>query len=125
MGVKKLRLRNHAIRGPGLKRHCMECIVPSMTTVSITELKSNLSRYLREVRRGGEIEVTRRGTPVARITAPNTNHDKTREALIKAGLLTPGKRCPKEAARQLLSKPPIKLHASLSEALIEDREDRV
>ena len=28
-----------------------------MSTVSISDLKANLSRYLREVRRGGEIQV--------------------------------------------------------------------
>lgn len=36
-----------------------------MTTVSISELKANLSRYVREVRRGGEVQVLDRGKPVA------------------------------------------------------------
>ena len=38
-----------------------------MTTVSISELKANLSRYVREVRRGGEVQVLDRGAPVARL----------------------------------------------------------
>ena len=36
-----------------------------MITVSITVLKANLSRYIREVRKSGEIEVLHRGTPIA------------------------------------------------------------
>ena len=38
-----------------------------MQTASVSELKANLSRYLREVRRGGEVQVLNRGTPVARL----------------------------------------------------------
>ena len=37
----------------------------TMTAVSISDLKANLSRYLREVRRGGEVHVLDRGAPVA------------------------------------------------------------
>jgi prevent-host-death family protein len=39
-----------------------------MTTVSVSELKAHLSRYLREVRRGGEVQVLDRGRPVAGLT---------------------------------------------------------
>lgn len=93
-----------------------------MMSVSITDLKANLSRYIREVREGGEIEVLDRGTPVARITSPVTaSGDKARDALIKAGVLTPGN----GRAGEILNKPLIKLHAGLSAAVIEDREDRV
>ena len=45
-------------------------IVTIMTTVSITDLQSNLAHYLREVRRGEEIQVLDRGTPIARIAPP-------------------------------------------------------
>lgn len=38
-----------------------------MRRVRITELKDQLSRYLREVERGGEVEVTDRNRPIARI----------------------------------------------------------
>lgn len=92
-----------------------------MTSVSITDLKANLSRYIREVRRGGEIEVLDRGTPVARITSPVTGSNKALDEMIKAGVLTPGN----GRAHEILDKPLIKLHASLSAAVIEDREDRV
>ncbi|HEY7514112.1 MAG TPA: type II toxin-antitoxin system prevent-host-death family antitoxin, partial [Vicinamibacteria bacterium] len=40
-----------------------------MTRVSVTDLKAHLSRYLREVRRGGEVQILERGVPVARLTA--------------------------------------------------------
>ncbi|MCY4428647.1 MAG: type II toxin-antitoxin system prevent-host-death family antitoxin [Halieaceae bacterium] len=92
-----------------------------MTSVSITDLRANLSRYIREVRKGGEIEVLDRGTPVARITSPVTGNDKAWDALIKAGVLTPGN----GRACEILNKPLIKLHAGLSAAVMEDREDRV
>lgn len=38
-----------------------------METAKIADLKNNLSRYLAEVRRGGEITVFDRDTPIARI----------------------------------------------------------
>ena len=38
-----------------------------MKTVRIADLKNNLSRHLARVRRGGEITVYDRDTPVARI----------------------------------------------------------
>ena len=91
-----------------------------MTTVSIADLEANLSRYIREVRHGGEIEVLDRGTPVARIIPPMTGSSKARDEMIKAGVLTPGN----GRTREILDKPLIKLHGGLSAAVIEDR-DRV
>ena len=38
-----------------------------MRTVSVSDLKANLSRYLREVKRGDEVQVLDRGVPVARL----------------------------------------------------------
>lgn len=38
-----------------------------MTRVGVAELKASLSRYLREVRRGGSVTVLDRGTPIARL----------------------------------------------------------
>ena len=38
-----------------------------MKRVKIAELKDQLSRHLREVERGGEVEVTDRERPIARI----------------------------------------------------------
>ena len=92
-----------------------------MISVSITELKANLSRYIREVRKGAEIKVLRRGKPVARITSPMSGSDATRDALIRAGALKPGN----GRAGEILNKPLIKLHVGLSAVVIEDRDDRV
>ena len=92
-----------------------------MSTASVSELKANLSRYLREVRRGGEVEVLDRGAPVARLVPPASGHDRgVRERLIGTGLLRPGK----GSAATVLESPPLALPVGLSEALSEDRADR-
>ncbi|MCY4220522.1 MAG: type II toxin-antitoxin system prevent-host-death family antitoxin [Thiotrichales bacterium] len=93
-----------------------------MSTVSISELKTNLSRYLREVRRGGEVQVLDRGAPVARLVpAAATDNGGARERLIGAGLLRPGD----GATAAALDRPTLTLPVSISEALIEDRTDRL
>ena len=97
-------------------------ILVTMSTVSISELKANLSRYLREVRRGGEVQVLDRGAPVARLVpAAVTDDEGVRERLIGAGLLRPGN----GAAAATLDQPTLVLPVSVSEALIEDRTDRL
>ena len=99
-----------------------ETILVMMSTVSISELKANLSRYLREVRRGGEVQVLDRGAPVARLVpAAATDDEGVRGRLIGAGLLRPGN----GAAAAILDEPTLVLPVSVSEALIEDRTDRL
>lgn len=94
----------------------------TMSTASVSELKANLSRYLREVRRGGEVEVLDRGAPVARLIPPAAGDDQgIRERLIGDGLLRPGR----GNAAAILESPPLTLPVSLSEALAEDRTDRL
>ena len=93
-----------------------------MTTVSISELKANLSRYVREVRRGGEVQVLDRGAPVARLVPPASEDNRgVRGRLIRQGLLRPGK----GAAGAILNEPLLELPVSLSDALTEDRDDRL
>ena len=93
-----------------------------MQTASVSELKANLSRYLREVRRGGEVQVLNRGTPVARLVPAASGDDDDLRRLIAAGIVTPGR----GNARRILERPPIEAPgARLSEAVIEDREGRV
>ena len=100
----------------------LETILVMMSTVSISELKANLSRYLREVRRGGEVQVLDRGAPVARLVpAAATDDEGIRERLIGTGLLRPGN----GAAAAILDEPTLVLPVSVSEALIEDRADRL
>lgn len=91
-----------------------------MTSVSITDLKSNLAHYLREVRRGEEIQVLDKGTPVARITPPKTGSGRL-HSLIGSGLLRSGK----GKASEILNEPPIVFPDDLSSALAEDRDDRL
>lgn len=100
----------------------VETILVTMGTASVSELKANLSRYLREVRRGGEVEVLDRGAPVARLVPPAPGGEPgVRERLIGAGLLRPGT----GNARAVLDLAPLALPVSLSEALAEDRADRL
>lgn len=93
-----------------------------VSTVSISELKANLSRYLREVRRGGEVQVLDRGAPVARLVPATAEDDEgIRERLVGSGLLRPGK----GAAAAILDEPPVVLPVSVMEALNADRADRL
>ena len=95
-------------------------MIVAMTAVSISDLKANLSRYLREVRRGGEVQVLDRGAPVARLVPATASDDEgIRERLVATGLLRPGK------GGAVLESPPLTLSASISEALSEDRTDRL
>jgi prevent-host-death family protein len=43
----------------------------AMKRVGVAELKNQLSRYLREVEAGYEVEVTDRGRPIGRLTSPS------------------------------------------------------
>ena len=53
--------------------------------VAVTELRAHLSHWLERVREGGEIVITDRGVPVARIlglTATSTLEQLTRQGVI-------------------------------------------
>ena len=111
-----------AIHGRDLSGLRSVTILVVVSAVSISDLKANLSRYLREVRRGGEVQVLDRGKPVARLVAPAMRDDEDlRARLVSAGVIRPGKGC----AARILEKPPLALHSDLSEALAEDRADRL
>lgn len=62
-----------------------------MTTVGITELKAQLSRYVNLVARGERVLITDRGRPVAVIVAPEADEDEhdlaelERSGVIKRG----------------------------------------
>ncbi|MYC88558.1 MAG: type II toxin-antitoxin system Phd/YefM family antitoxin [Gemmatimonadales bacterium] len=93
-----------------------------MASVSISALKANLSRYLRHVRRGGEVQILDRGVPVARLTAPEPGgDDAVRDRLVADGLLRPRA----GPAASILDTPPVELPTSISPALAEDRSDRL
>jgi prevent-host-death family protein len=96
-----------------------------MTRVSITELKAQLSRYLREVRRGGEVQVLDRGVPVARITRVESSgqegEQERRQRLVEAGIVRPGA----GGMASVVERPPLELAVDLAAALGEQRADRL
>lgn len=100
-------------------------IIDLMSRVSVSGLKSQLSRYLREVRRGGEVQILDRGVPVARLTAiPSASPvdaAQYRERLVQEGIVRPGT----GEASAILSKTPLELPVSVLESLEEERADRL
>jgi prevent-host-death family protein len=101
-----------------------------MKTASVTELKANLSRYLRMVRRGSEVQILERGVPIARLTSLQAKlgqrehgADAARlERLTAAGVVRGGKANVAWAGKE---KPIKAARAALSSALLEDRDDRI
>ena len=95
-----------------------------MKTVSVSELKAHLSRFLREVRRGSEIQVLDRGVPVARLVPlPPSGagaDEGHRRRLIGSGLVRGGT----GEVSKILETEPLELPVSLVDALSEEREDR-
>lgn len=97
-------------------------ILDTMNTITVSELKANLHRYIREARLGGEVQVLERGTPVARLLPPATVGEMdARERLIAEGVLRPGS----GPAAAVLKESPLKLPVSILDALSEDRSDRL
>jgi prevent-host-death family protein len=96
-----------------------------MTRVSVSRLKAHLSRYLREVRRGGEVQVLDRGIPVARLTRLSTVEPAAdggkRQRLVRAGILRPGK----GDARTILDAALVEVPTSILAALEQERSDRL
>lgn len=95
-----------------------------MEAASVSELKAHLSKYLRMVRRGGEVQILDHGRPVARLTGiattPAGADDAHREALIRSGLIRPRRRDP----MGLLDEPPLELPVDLRHTVAEERTDR-
>jgi prevent-host-death family protein len=60
-----------------------------MTTVSVSHLKSRLSQYLAMVKEGGEVLVTERGRPIARLVPerPSRWDDERIAELRRKGVL--------------------------------------
>ncbi|MFC1706676.1 type II toxin-antitoxin system Phd/YefM family antitoxin [Planctomycetota bacterium] len=93
-------------------------------TVSLSELKAHLSHYVREVRRGGEVQILYRGVPVARLCGLEgiAGQDTNRRArLVTSGVLRPGS----GNAATILDKPPLPFDADLTGAIDSDRRARL
>lgn len=96
-----------------------------MSRASVSELKARLSHYLREVRRGGEVDVFDRGVPVARLqgigASAEISSDERRVRLIHSGVL----RQRSAAVSEVLEDSPLTVSTSVLEALEEERADRL
>ena len=57
-----------------------------MQTIGVFEAKSRLAALLNEVESGGEVLITRRGKPVARLVAAKPPFDREKAAEAAAGL---------------------------------------
>lgn len=95
-----------------------------MSSVSVSEAKSNLSALLREVRGGATITITDRGVPVARLVAPVSTSDISAAAieLAQRGRLILPEREP-SADWLTLPLPRTVDNSSLVDVVLEDRED--
>jgi antitoxin (DNA-binding transcriptional repressor) of toxin-antitoxin stability system len=61
-----------------------------MKAINVTELKSNLSKYLRMASRGTQIVVRDRDEPVAQLGPPQADAVSWHERLARQGRLRPG-----------------------------------
>jgi prevent-host-death family protein len=95
-----------------------------MKRVSVTELKNQLSRYLRLVKRGETVEVMERSVPVARLQAvapASIDHDAHMRRLVRDGLIIPARKGP---YLDFLKRPPVPCSVDAVQILIEQRGDR-
>ncbi len=89
-----------------------------MQAVSITEFTSYLSRYMEIVRLGGEVVLLDEAEkPIARLIPVEPTGDADLDRLVALGILRPGRGDP----RKILDTKPLKLPASVLEALLEER----
>ncbi len=91
-----------------------------LPAVNVRELRQNLSKYLRRVAAGETLRVAERGRPVA-ILAPLPEGESLIDRLLAQGLLTR----PRLDLAALGPPPPLPTAIPISEALAEQRSDRV
>ena len=92
-----------------------------MIRIGIRELRQNASRYLARVKAGETIEITERGKLIALVSPPSPPMT-ARERLIAEGKLIPAKLPWEPLPPPIL---PLPGHPTLSEALEEQREERL
>jgi prevent-host-death family protein len=90
-------------------------VATSSVEVGIRDLKNNLSRYVEQVREGGEVIVTDRGRPVARLSALDQSTDRLAE-LIRSGAV----RAPRATGRRLPSRR-VRASGSVSDLVVDQR----
>jgi prevent-host-death family protein len=85
----------------------------------VAELKASLSRYLERVKAGQEVLVTDHGRPVAKLVpVAEAEKGSRREAMIREGLLLPGRG---RVRPSLLRPPPKGPGAAVLDALLDER----
>jgi prevent-host-death family protein len=107
-----------AFRAASRRKCYIMCV---MERVGVRELRQNLSVYLRRVKRGERLEVTERGSPVARLE-PIVDEDDPLARLEANGLVI------RRGRGSLADLPPplrVELERPLSELLEELREERL
>lgn len=62
-----------------------------MHTVGVFEAKNKLTALIDEVESGGEVIITRRGRPVARLTSFSSGFDRDKARRVAEGLLAASK----------------------------------
>jgi len=93
----------------------------SYATIGIRELKTQLSRTLRQVKAGETVIITERGKPIGRIVPVESSLEDRMQELIAAGVIAwNGKKF--QPQRDLASLPRIRGDKTVAELLLEDRE---
>lgn len=90
----------------------------TQSLVSIRELKSRLSHYLRLTRRGESVVITDRGVPIGRIVPIGLDLDQRLAAMREAGLALWSGR--KLGGRKPVAK--VRGRKTVAQLLVEDRE---
>ena len=89
-------------------------------TANVAQIKARLSEYLRQVKDGGEVVITERGIPVARLVplAPEEKRATREERLVRSGAIRPP-----AAPRRQLGAPKLQRGAgrAVLEALLAER----
>ena len=101
-----------------------KAILARMIRTSVTDLKNQLSKYLRLVKQGETVEVLERSIPIARLeglSKPASGETAVRDRLIADGILAAARVKPR--ARDIET-PPIPCTADAVRILIEEREGR-
>jgi prevent-host-death family protein len=94
-----------------------------MEKVSVSQLKDQLSAYLKKVRAGQTVVVTDRNTPIARLEpiGPTVGDSERVAELVRQGLVTLPKD-PPLSIEEIRRMRPVAPGARLLEALLEERE---
>lgn len=93
-----------------------------MRRVSVTELKNQLSRYLRLVKNGETIEIVERSLPIARLEAMTASRpDEHLQQLERDGIVQPARG---KVRMDLIAKGPVPCRGDAVDAVRESRGDR-